>query len=415
LPNSGTNEFTFNPLQTGSGNYQEILRIDHTISSTDSVWGTMLLQTNPTTGAIPLPGTTSLPGFGEVNKRHYKQFIVDWTHSFNSTTLNEFRVGYTRFNFDADAPANVVAPSSVGFNIIPQLASGESIPFMNIEGAYGFAIGFTTNGPQPRKDETREITDNFSKVIGKHAIKAGFDGRRFDVWNPFSGNNNGDYTYNGKGAFSSGDAGADFLLGIPDSFSQGSGGLIIGRAYEAYTYVQDQWKVKSNLTLTLGTGWQVDSPLANHQFGGEDVTCFRPGQQSTAFPNAPQGMLYPGDHGCDNTGGLKVPYTHFGPRVGFAWSPDAGRISGGTGKLSVRGGWGFYYNRAEEEGILQNLSTPPFSITSHGVNDLGGQFSPGFANPYTDVAGQAGGHEANPFPFVPASGAAAPTTRRRKP
>jgi hypothetical protein len=409
-PNSGVNEFTFNPTEFGSGNYQEILRVDHTFNPTNSIWGTMFLQTNPTIDPLPLPGGSTVPGFGEVAQRHYKQFIVDWTHTFNSTTLNEFRVGYTRFNFLADSPQNVIPPSSVGFNITPQISSGESLPFMNIEGAYQFAVGFTTNGPQPRKDQTREITDNFSKVIGKHAIKAGFDGRRFDVWNPFAGSNNGNFAYNAAGPFSTGDAGADFLLGIPDSYAQGSGGLIIGRSYEYYTYVQDQWKVKSNLTLTLGTGWQIDKPLANEQFGGRDVTCFRPGQQSTVFPNAPQDMLYPGDHGCDNTGGLKVPYTHFGPRIGFAWAPDAGRLSGGTGKLSIRGGWGFYYNRAEEEGILQNLSTPPFSITSHGVNDLGGTFSPAFANPFADVAGQKGGSEANPFPFVPASGASAPAT-----
>lgn len=193
-PNSGTNQFTFNPNQTGSGNYQEILRVDHTFNPNNSIWGTMFLQTNPTVGALPLPGSTSLPGFGEVNQRHYKQFIVDWNHTFNSSTLNELRIGYTRFNFNADAPENVIAPSSVGFNITPQLASGESLPFMNILGAYGFAIGFTTNGPQPRKDQARELTDNFSKVIGKHALKAGFDFRRFDVWNPFSGSNNGSYT-----------------------------------------------------------------------------------------------------------------------------------------------------------------------------------------------------------------------------
>jgi len=407
-PNSGTNQFTFNPTETGTGNYQEILRVDHTFNSKDSIWGTMFLQTNPTSDPIPLPGTTSLPGFGIVAERHYKQFIVDWNHTFNSTTINEFRLGYTRFNFVADQPSTPIAPSSVGFNINPQIASGESLPFMNIEGSYNFAIGFTTNGPQPRKDQTRELTDNFSKVIGKHAIKVGFDFRRFDVWNPFAGNNNGDFTYNAGGAFTTGDAGADFLLGIPDTFSQGSGGLIIGRAYEYYSYVQDQWKVKPNLTLTLGTGWQIDKPLANMQFGGKDVTCFRPGKQSSVFPNAPQDMLYPGDHGCDNTGGLKVPYTHFGPRIGFAWAPQTGGSSG-AGKLSIRGGWGFYYNRAEEEGILQNLGTPPFSITSHGIQDVSGSFSPGFANPYADIAGRTGA-ERNPFPFVPPSGAAAPGT-----
>jgi hypothetical protein len=406
-PNSGNNQFTFNPTQTGSGNYQEILRVDHTFNSRNAIWGTMFLQTNPTTAPLPLPGTTSLPGFGEVAERHYKQFSVDWTHTFNPNTLNEFRVGYTRFNFVATQPANVIAPSSVGFNINPQITSGQSLPFMNILGNYTFAIGFTTNGPQPRKDQTREITDNLSKIIGRHSIKAGFDFRRFDVWNPFAGTNNGSFTYNGKGAFSTGDAGADFLLGIPDNFSQGSGGLIIGRAYEYYSYIQDQWRVRPNLTLTLGTGWQVDTPLANQQFGGKDVTCFRPGQQSTVFPNAPQSMLYPGDHGCDNTGGLKVPFTHFGPRIGFAWAPD--KLGGGGGKVSVRGGWGFYYNRAEEEGILQNLSTPPFAITSHGIQDLGGGFSPGFANPYADIAGRTAA-ETNPFPFVPPSGSSAPAT-----
>jgi hypothetical protein len=405
-PNSGTNQFTFNPTETGTGNYQEIVRIDHTFNATDSLWATMFLQTNPTSDPLPLPGGSTVPGFGEVAQRHYKQFIVDWTHSFNSTTLNEFRVGYTRFNFVATEPATPIAPSSVGFNINPQLTSGESLPLMSINGAYSFALGFTTNGPQPRKDQTRELTDNFSKVMGRHAIKAGFDFRRFDVWNPFSGNNNGAFAYNGKGSFSTGDAGADFLLGIPDNFSQGSGGLIIGRAYEYYGYFQDQWKVLSNLTLTLGTGWQVDTPLANQQFGGKDVTCFRPGQQSSIFPNAPQDMLYPGDHGCDNTGGLKVPFTHFGPRIGFAWAP--GKLGGGSGKLSIRGGVGFYYNRAEEEGILQNLSTPPFSITSHGIQDTSGSFSPGFANPYADVAGRA--TQPNPFPFVPASGSAAPAS-----
>ncbi len=409
-PNSGTNQFTFNPTETGTGSYQYIARIDHTFNASNSIWGTMFLQTNPTFDPIPLPlgaPDSTFPGLGEVAQRHYKQFIAAWNHTFNSSTLNEFRVGYTRFNFVADQPAAPIAPSSVGFNINSQITSGESLPLMNILGAYQFQVGFTSNGPQPRKDQTRELTDNFSKVIGKHAIKAGFDFRRFDVWNPFAGNNNGTFSYNAKGGFSTRDAGADFLLGIPDNFSQGSGGLIIGRAYEYYSYIQDQWKVKSNLTVTLGTGWQIDSPLHSQQFGGKDVTCFRPGQQSTAFPNAPAGMLYPGDHGCDNTGGQKVPYTHFGPRVGFAWAPEAGRLSGGSGRLSIRGGWGFYYNRAEEEGILQNLGTPPFSITSHGIQDQGANFSPGFANPYGDVAGRTAA-ETNPFPFVPPTGSAAP-------
>jgi hypothetical protein len=398
-PNSAGNLFSFNPTETRKDD-QELLRIDHTFSQKDALWGTMFLERLPATDPLPLPGGSTLPGFGDIAERHYKQFIVDWNHTFGGTTINEFRVGYTRMNLVADQPQQVVAPSSVGFDINSQLTSGESLPYMQVNNL--FNLGFTTNGPQPRKDQTYEVTDNLSKVIGKHALKFGFDGRRFDVWNPFSGSNNGGFTFGGKGPYTTGVDGADFLLGIPDSYSQGSGGVIIARAYEGYSYFQDQWKVRSNITLTLGTGWQVDTPLHNNQFGGKDVVCFVPNSQSTVAPTAPAGLLYPGDHGCNNAGGAKVLWKQFGPRVGFAWSPNAGWLSGGTGKLSIRGGWGYYYNRYEEESALQNLGDPPFSFTSHGVSDKGVTgTSPGFANPFVDVNPTSGVGEPNPFPFVP--------------
>ena len=176
-----------------------------------------------------------------------------------------------------DQPQNVIAPSSLGFNINSQITSGQSVPFFHIFGTYNFALGFTTNGPQPRKDENYEITDNFTKIVGKHALKLGFDARRFNVWNPFAGNNNGAFAYKANGAFSTGDAGADFLLGIPDTFSQGSGGLIIGRSYEYYGYFQDQWKVRPNLSLTLGTGLSS-----------------RPSAQQPAVQGAGRNLLPPG-------------------------------------------------------------------------------------------------------------------------
>ena len=127
----------------------------------------MLFQTNPTSDPIPLPTSTSIPGFGDLTERHYKQYIADWTHTFSGTMLNEVRIGYTRINLAGDQPQNVIAPSSLGFNINSQITSGQSVPFFHIFGTYNFALGFTTNGPQPRKDENYEITDNFSKIVGK--------------------------------------------------------------------------------------------------------------------------------------------------------------------------------------------------------------------------------------------------------
>ena len=77
-----------------------------------------------------------------------------------------------------------------------------------------------------------------------------------------------------------------------------------------------------------------------------------------------RGIPNPGDPGCNKYGSATPKYDHFGPRVGFAWSPSSGPAillgSSGTHNLAVRGGFGIYYNRDQEEGQLQNLSSPPF-------------------------------------------------------
>src|SRR6185312_5920876 len=123
-------------------------------------------------------------------------------------------------------------------------------------------------------------------------------------------------------------AGLDFLLGDPNSYSQGGGGVIDAYAYELYPYAQDVWKARENLTLTYGLGWQIDGPLHNLQHGGEGVTCYVPGEQSKIFPTAPTSLVYPGDPGCTNAQGSRTMWRDFGPRVGFAYSPDFGFLSG---------------------------------------------------------------------------------------
>jgi hypothetical protein len=89
--------------------------------------------------------------------------------------------------------------------------------------------------------------------------------------------------------------------------------------------------------------------------------------------------------------------------VGFVWAPENwGKVSGGNGKFSVRGGFGVYYNRFEEEVALQNLGAPPFGLGSAGITDFGG-LQPGFANPFTDLVapGLGGaGTASNKFPFA---------------
>jgi hypothetical protein len=411
--NSG-DHFVFSPVQAGL-NDQAIGRIDHTFSSRDSIWGTILWQRgNNQSRTLPFTGAT-IPGFGDQQTSTTWQPTIAWNHTFGTNMLNELRVGMTRLNFQAVLPQHVIQPSALGFDINSQDTANASVPRINITGY--FNLGFSSNGPQPRVDTTYQLTDNFSKVIGRHALKMGFEGRRFLVANPFFGNNNGQFGFNKQAEFTTGQPAADFLLGIPSTYIQASGGRIDATAQEYYAYFQDQWRVTNNLTLTLGTGYQVDTPISQNYNNGISTNCFIPGQASRVFPQvidpitgdlitgAPTGLNFPGDPGCSKQSGVKTKYAHFGPRVGFAYSPEGGSwFTGGPGKFSIRGGFGMYYNRHEEELLLQFLGAVPFSQTSFGAADVGG--APSFAAPFTDIAGRSGASLPNKFPFtLPTAGA----------
>ncbi|MEJ2007385.1 MAG: carboxypeptidase regulatory-like domain-containing protein [Acidobacteriota bacterium] len=383
LPNFSGTKYSFNPITAGVDD-QYFTRIDENITSKDLLWGSWLWERHPTTDTLPFTGA-NLPGFPDTNQRHIQNYMLNWEHTFNGTTLNEADFGYTRFNYVAAMPVNVLDPSSVGFTgIKPQNPSAASYPVISLKGF--FTLGFSNNGPQPRIDQTYQVDDNFTKIAGRHTFKMGFDMRRFQVYNPFSHQLSGNYGCGGSGTYSTGDAGADFLLGIPDTFSQGGGDVINARGQEYYMYFQDQYKLRNNLVITYGTGWQIDTPTVDNFHDNHAMTAFRPGKQSTVFPNAPVSYLFQGDAGIHGTGTTK--YNHFGPRFGFAWSP------GSSGRWSVRGGYGIYFNRELEEQELQYVNQAPFAPSSSGAASCGG--SPGFADPYADIAGA--GSCTNPFP-----------------
>lgn len=382
LPNSGT-EYNFNPIETAKIN-QYMTRIDYNLSSKDEIWGSWLWESFPFNSELPFDGAT-LPGFPEVDTEHINNYSLTWNHTFSPNTLNEARVGYTRFNYVTVFPVNVLDPSSVGFTgIKPQNPSEASYPVISLLGY--FTLGFTTDGPQPRLDQTYQVDDNLTKIVGNHTFKMGFDMRRFQVFNSFAKNLSGDYSFEGSGIYTTGDPGADFLLGIPDSYMQGGGDVLNDRGQEYYTYFQDQWKMRKNLVITYGTGWQIDVPSVDNFHDNHAMTAFRPGQQSTVFPNAPVGYVFQGDQGIHAGGTTK--YNHFGPRIGFAWSP------GNSGRWSIRSGYGIYFNRELAEGQLQFVNEAPFSPSATGAAKCNG--SPGFADPYMDIA--TGAPCNNPFP-----------------
>ena len=396
-PNNGTFGYGFNSTSRTTQD-QYIGRVDYSPTTKDQVTVVGIYQKGVTSNTIPFSGA-SIPGFGDGSLSHIQQWTIDYTRQLSSTAVNDLAAHYTRFNFNTGAPQQVVQPSSVGFAITPQDTASSTIPTIGITGY--FTLGGTNNGPQPRIDQVIQLDDNFSKTFGRHNLKFGYDGRRFNVSNIFDNSNSGSFSFGGSGTYTSGDPGLDFLLGIPDTYTQGTGSVIQADAFLNYVYAQDSWRVKDALTLNYGLGYSIDTPLRNHQYGGLAVACFVNGQQSKIFPGAPKNLNFPGDPGCYNSGQATIHYTEFGPRFGFAWSPDLGRISGGSGKFSIRGGFGIYFDRSEEETALQTLATPPFGFTSAGAAEAGaGAGVPSFKNPFADINGSAANSEANRFPYV---------------
>ncbi len=394
-PGALNTAFQYSELITTKPN-QYLGRADYNLSKKDSIFFYFFHQRSKTQDTLPfLPGTTTpLPGFGQFSSTKIYQYTAGETHIFNQHMLNEFKVGYNRFNFDAVEPSNVVSPSSLGFTgIVPQNTKANSAPRIDVTGL--FTLGFSDNGPQPRLDDTGQIIDNFSYTTGKHAYKWGVDIRRGHVANPFYFDNNGAFSFAGGGTFSTGNAGADFLLGFPDSYAQSSGSFIDARAWEYYSFIQDQWRLKSNLTFTYGIGWQIDTPLTDHFNHDLAINAYKTGQQSTVFPTAPAGLLFPGDQGVNASGGSRTRYNNFAPRIGFAWNPMR--------KLTVRAGWGIYYDSSEEELTLQNLIAPPFALIDFGAGDAGGNV--GFATPFNSI---------NTTPVIVGGNIVAPVTVAQK-
>jgi outer membrane receptor protein involved in Fe transport len=91
---------------------------------------------------------------------------------------------------------------------------------------------------------------------------------------------------------------ADYLLGAPSSYSQSTPQVLDGRSRYGGIYAQDSIRLRSNLTLNLGLRWEYSTPWYDTQ---NKIVALVPGLQSTQYPNAPTGLVYPGDPGIPKT------------------------------------------------------------------------------------------------------------------
>jgi hypothetical protein len=364
----------------------------------------------------------TLPGFGSYNNARDQQWNFTHTWTISNALVNEAHFTYMRegelgylknqtsnavtasctgsaaaFCFTGTSDSSAISsPNGFGTNpnlgITPGLpANFTGVPFVNISGGASFGNNF--EGFLPQVGNSFQWTDELSWIKGNHTFKFGVDIRRarFDQYYYFDVN--GEFTFDNSGPNAilpgDGDQYAEFLLGLADGYTQGSGQREDVRSTAVYPFVQDSWKIRPNLTLNYGLRWEFTPPptdISGH------VETFRPGQNSTVYPcgitnstsywqglgvanptcantgSAPTGLVVPGDPGVP-AGMTSTYYKAFAPRIGLAYSPNfssgpLAKLFGSNGKTSIRAGWGLFYNPIEELVLAQFGAEPPFGGSS---------------------------------------------------
>ena len=299
-------------------------------------------------------------------------FVISNTKTFGSTLVNEARFSATRLNNDLGVPKGGVGTTLAQQGIA---AGGQGI----IQGAPKFAgvetlyFNSFTTGTEPffvaQVNNTFQVSDTLSKVRGNHTIKTGFQYTWYKVKQNPDLVANGTFSFFGSGNQSTGNGFADFLLGLPDFYSQQSSPAFYESAANGGAFAQDSWRIRPNITINYGLRWDYITPWAeaHHQ-----ITTFVQGVESTTFPGAPLGYLVPGDPLPD---GSRVPAAiapspldNFSPRLGIAYSPNFSdgllrKLTGGPGKTSIRGGAGRFFTSVEGLTIAYPTGNPPYGLT----------------------------------------------------
>lgn len=398
IPSSATGEFF--PAGGSTDNRNELTtKIDYNITSKDKLTGTFGINRAPLTTPFGGPGgafnADTAPGFASATKTNDDFLNIAYTRTFSSALLNEFHVTVARRNYQQSEPVSNLA-TLPQFGIISDISTGP--PVLGFDN--GLALGQDPYGPTSLVGTSYAYTDTFSWVKGHNTWKfgAGFSAYQQNTTYDFFGDGSfGFYGY-ASGGVGTGNSLADFLVGSPNYVYEGSNAASDIRSKSTYAFGQDEWRARPNLTFTLGLRYEYSTPKLDTQ--GRSFSII-PGDQSTRFPFAPLGLVFPGDAGAPR--GANFPdKTNFGPRFGFAWSP------GSSGKYSIRGGIGIFYDVLKGEDNLQFNGAPPFySEPSAGYPCLASANDPSCTTaPYTSsglgfYSSPWGVGVPNPFPSGP--------------
>ena len=319
---------------------------------------------------------------GQDNVLNWASGLV-WTHTFSPRIVNELRIGVTRFNYPhcQISPNNVAAGTFLyGASFLQQFGI-QGINPPNLCGMPQIAISnwqSTHNDNETLDVDTRwPEFDNISFVMGPHTIKAGVSFTKLLQDGPASGPYFGSFNFTGlftgnpnppAGAPASGDGFADFLLGLPATFSNyATRPIVAAREWEDGFFVQDDYKVNRKLTLNYGLRWDkytvpYDKNGLYYNFDPKTLSIVVPDNHalqnvSPAWPSATFPVKLAGQDGYPAK--LLNGSSSWQPRFGFAYMF--------TEKTVLRGGFGVY-NGDQRFASLQ--TTGPFAVTESYTNQF---------------------------------------------
>jgi hypothetical protein len=383
VPNAGLAVFeTAAQAQTLSDN-KGALRLDWThnrgiLTAYYFLDGYSLLNPYPTG-----TGGASVPGFSATSNGLAQLASLGHAITFGSATLNEFHLSYMRNANSVGQPQGGVGPSLASQGFADPVTLQPTIVALKpaTEGIANVAFNDFTMGVDTtaivQAENIYEVADAFSRILGKHGLKAGGEIHANQI------DTHPDTIFNGSFAFNGSETGidfADFLLGVTSSYTQGQAGSFYNRNLYMAAFVQDSWKLSDRLTVNYGVRWDRIRPWLE-KFN--QLQTLVKGEQSLAFPGAPQGLVFPGDPGIPRS--LAPACNDFAPRAGVAYSPFFATpwlhaLTGEPGQTSIRLGYGIFYTAYEglSAGIMS--ANPPYGYTYTSAAP------PLFASPFTVAA-----------------------------
>jgi len=305
-----------NTLQEGTA------KLDYIISPTQT------LSLRSFTNYITAP-STDVPGNMETAYNHQSWTANFWeemfyfndalTHTWTitPTTVNTISVFWNQMSAhngaqELDSAGKPMCLSRyIKVNELPGQCYMEA---MRVYAGYSIETGW--DEPSQEVRNTLGLVDTVNKLVGKHSLTAGVDLMRQRAVESTQYPTQPTVVFNGS---ITGNALADYLLGYAQEYMQGAGEIADVAGYQFAPFVQDDWKIRPNLTVNLGIRW--DPNFAPTSAGGRGAA-FVAGQQSTTYPNAPKGLIFPGDAGM-TASLMNSSYGYWEPRVGLAWQPKA--------------------------------------------------------------------------------------------